>query len=702
MPSPLNSRLRMMSTTALAGGVALALVACDGGPAGSSADEAATDVAAEMSGAASPALGTFGIATGDMDTNTDPGDDFFGFVNGGWLEEFEIPAERSSYSRFTVLAEQAEEQIRTIIEDAAAADAPEGSLEQKIGNTFAAFMDTEAIEERGLAPIQPELDRFDALESHEDVAMAFIDPALGVETPFAAYVSIDAKAPDQYTVYMTQSGLGLPNRDYYFDEKFADKAQAYKAFLADMLRFAGEDDPDKAAEAVYAFEEKLAEAHWAPAKRRNRDLTYNPTTIGALEDEMPGMPWMKMAAALDLDEDQKVVVREPDALEAAADIFADTELSTLKAYLKAHAITSYAAVLPKQVDDRVFAFYGQTLRGQPEQRERWKRGVGAVSNSLGEAVGQIYVERHFPPESKAQMEELVANLREAFAERLKTLDWMSEETKQEALAKLDAFTPKIGYPDEWTDYSALEVSADDPVQNIREGRIFEFEDNWSKLGGPIDENEWGMTPQTVNAYYSPTRNEIVFPAAILQPPFFDPNADPAVNYGGIGAVIGHEIGHGFDDQGRKSDGTGALRDWWQPEDAERFHVKTENLGAQYATYEPVPGFFINPELTMGENIGDLGGLSMAYSAYKLSLGGEEAPVIDGFTGDQRFFMAWAQVWKAKYREEALKRQVATDPHSNAKYRVNGVVRNMDAWYDAFGVTEGDELYLPPEERVSIW
>ncbi|NRA29142.1 MAG: M13 family metallopeptidase [Parvularculaceae bacterium] len=686
---------RLLAGTALVS--CLALAAC--GQQGGETPSADTEVTAATG--AAPELGTFGIEIGDMDTDVRPGDDFNAYVNGGWLGRFEIPAERSSYTRFTALAERSEKRIRTIIEESAAAESKDGSLEQKIGDTFAAFMDTDAIEKAGLAPVAEELAMYDELQSHDEAALTVLSPMSGASFPLGIYVSIDAKQPDTHTVYMTQSGLGMPNRSYYLDEKFAEKAEAYKAFMAQMFGFMDIADPKGLAEDVYAFETKIAEVHWTPAERRDRDKTYNPTTIGALNDEKPGLPWDQMAAYYGLDADQKVVVREPSATTEAARIFAETDLEVIKAYLKFHALDSYSNVLPKEIDEASFGFYGKALRGQPEQRARWQRGVSAVNGSLGEAVGQVYVARHFPSASKDQMEDLVANLREAFAGRLEQLEWMSDETKTEAKKKLDAFFPKIGYPDEWTDYSALEVT-DNPVENIRAARKFGSDENWAKLGQPIDRGEWGMTPQTVNAYYSSTRNEIVFPAAILQAPFFDPNADPAVNYGGIGAVIGHEIGHGFDDQGRKSDGSGALRDWWQAEDAERFKAKTDALGAQYATYSPTPGFYIDPQLTMGENIGDLGGLSMAYSAYRLSLGGKEAPIIDGFTGDQRFFMAWAQVWKSLYRTAALEQQVASDPHSNAKFRINGVVRNMDPWYTAFNVEADDELFLPPEERVSIW
>ena len=690
---------RHLASTALGSLAALALAACGsegGGPAESPVERA------ESAETKAPELGSFGIELEDMKPEVAPGDDFFAYVNGAWLDTFEIPEERSSFSSFTRLAERAEENIRTIIEEAASGDTEPGSLEQKIGDTFKSFMDTEAIEAAGLDPIQDELDGYRSIETMEDLAAVLTDPSLAAGGPVSAGVSIDAKFPDRYTVYMSQSGLGLPTRDYYLEEKFADKAVAYEAFLAQMLTFAGEENAEERAAAVYAMEKRIAEVHWDRAKSRNRDLTYNPYTLETLEAEMPGLPWRLIVQGLGVSEDQEFIVRQPDAIQGIAAIFAETPMAVIQDHLIAHAISSYSSVLPNEIDDADFAFYGTELRGTPAQRERWKRGVSVVNGALGEAVGQVYVDKHFPIDSKTKMDALVKNLRVAFAERLEGLDWMTEATKEEAYAKLDAFTPKIGYPDVWTDYSKLEVIAGDPVGNMRRVRVFRFEDNFGKLGQPIDKTEWFMTPQTVNAYYNPTANEIVFPAAILQAPFFDPNADPAVNYGGIGAVIGHEIGHGFDDQGRKSDGTGALRDWWQPEDAEAFEAKAAKLGAQYAAYEPIAGSFINPALTMGENIGDLGGLTMAYAAYRLSLGGEEAPVIDGYTGDQRFFMAWAQVWKVLYRDDALRNRIATDSHSPGEYRTNGVVRNMDAWYTAFEVTEENELYLPPEERVSIW
>ncbi len=681
----------------LCGAAALALTAC-----GENFGKSATDskAAAQQSGA--PELGDWGVTVADIDPEVDPGDDFFGYVNGKWLDTFEIPEEYSSYGSFTVLFERSEERVKKIIEEAASGDAPKGDIKQKIGDYYASYLDVDAINAKGLEPISADLDRIANLESHEDVAAIMGDPELGVRSFIGAWVDVDSKQPNRYIVYITQAGLGMPNRNYYLDPNFADKREQYQAFIETMLNLAGVEGAAEKAQGIYDLELRMAEVHWTPEKRRDRDLTYNLKTREELAAFAPDAPWNTLLDASGLEGQNEFVVREDDALQGLATIFAETPVETWKDYLTFHLLNGNASILPSEFDDADFAFYGTALRGTPKQRERWKRGVGVVNGALGMAVGQVYVERYFPESSKTQMEELVANLRKALDERLDTLPWMGEETKAAAHQKLEMFTPKIGYPDKWEDYTDFEVVAGDAYGNRKRANAFAWFDDVKKLGGPIDKTEWGMTPQRVNAYYSPNRNEIVFPAAILQAPFFDPNADPAVNYGGIGAVIGHEIGHGFDDQGRKSDGNGMLRDWWTEEDAANFQVLADKLGAQYATYEPVPGFFVNPGLTMGENIGDVGGLAMAYHAYKLSLNGKEAPVLDGFTGDQRFFMAWAQVWKRLNREEALKNQVATDPHSPAQYRTNGVVRNMDAWYEAFEVTEDDDLYLPPEERVQIW
>ncbi len=693
-----------MKKLLLCGVAAFALAACGQENSGQSADgaperSAATEQAADQG---EPELGDWGIELEDIDPEVDPGDDFFRYVNGKWLDTFVIPEEFASYGSFTVLFERSEERVKGIIEDAARSDAKAGSLEQKIGDYYAAFLDTDAIDEKGFDVVAADFAKIDAAQSHEDIARLFGDARIAGATPVGAFVGVDSKQTDQYAVYLTQAGLGMPNRNYYVDDKFADKRPKYVAYIEEALSLAGVENAAAKAQAIFDVETQMAQVHWEPAKRRNRDLTYNKKTRDELKAFAPEMPWDAAFEGAGLGDVESFVVREDDAIQNLAKIFADTPVETWKAYLKFHLLNTNSAVLPSALDEANFAFFGTELRGTPKQRERWKRGVAAVNGAMGEAVGKIYVEKYFPPSSKEQMQDLVANLSAALEQRIGTLDWMGEDTKAQALEKLSKFTPKIGYPDKWRDYSDLKVAEGEAYENTLAANEFQWDWSISRLGGPVDKTEWGMNPQRVNAYYSPPRNEIVFPAAILQAPFFDPNADPAVNYGGIGAVIGHEIGHGFDDQGRKSDGDGVLRDWWTEEDAANFQVLADKLGAQYETYEPVEGFFVDPELTMGENIGDVGGLNMAYHAYKLSLNGEEAPVIDGYTGDQRFFMAWAQVWKRLNREEALKNQVATDPHSPAQYRVNGVVRNMDAWYDAFNVTEEDELYLPPEERVQIW
>ncbi len=690
-----------MKQLLLCSAAALALAACGENTSRGDVKTPAAETTAETT-ASTPELGAWGVETDYIDASVEAGDDFYRHVSGEWLDTFEIPEEFSSYGSFTVLFERSEERVRKIIEDAARGDNAAGSVEQKIGDFYASFTDVDAINAAGLDPIADDVAFINGLTTHDDVARAMMRADLDLTSFIGGWVDVDSKQTDRYIFYITQSGLGMPNRDYYLDEKFADKRPKYKAYIEKMLSLAGNEDAATKAQAIFDLETRMAEVHWEPAKRRNRDLTYNLKTAEELAAFAPGAPWALMLEEAGLGEQTEFVIREDDAIKKLAAIFSETPVETWRAYLRYHHLRNNAAVLPAEFDDATFAFFSTELRGTPKQRERWKRGVAAVNGALGEAVGQVYVERHFPASSKAQMEDLVANLRRALDERLDMLPWMGEATKDQAHRKLEKFTPKIGYPEKWKDYSDFEVARGSAYGNTKSANVFEWEDQISKLGGPIDKTEWFMNPQTVNAYYSPNRNEIVFPAAILQAPFFDPAADPAVNYGGIGAVIGHEIGHGFDDQGRKSDGDGMLRDWWTEEDAANFQVLADKLGAQYARYEPIEGFPVNPELTMGENIGDVGGLAMAYHAYKLSLNGEEAPVIDGYTGDQRFFMAWAQVWKRIVREEQLKNQIATDPHSPAQYRVNGVVRNMDAWYDAFNITEEHALYLPPEERVQIW
>ena len=685
---------KMIAPSLLALGLAAGLTAC-------SPKETVQSVAMEH---IKPELGEFGIATDLMDTSVKPGDNFFMYVNGGWMKTTEIPADKSNYGSFTALHDRSVKQVKAIIEDASKTKSKKGSAEQKIGDLYAAFMDMEAIEAAGMKPIKADLDKINALKDHRAVAAIMGDPEMSLPGIIGGWVSVDAKDTENYIFYITQSGLGMPNRGYYLDEdeKSVGLRDDYMTFLTNMLTASGAENASARAKAVMAYETKIANAHWTPTKRRNRDLTYNKMTMVELGDFAPGFDWQAMADAGGIGDQKAFVVRETDAIQGTAKAFADTPLSVIKDYLTVHYISNNAAYLPNAVDADNFAFYGKAIRGTEEQRARWKRGVGQVSNTLGEMVGQVYVKRHFKPAAKAQMDTLVTNLRGAFKEGIDDLEWMGADTKVEAQDKLAKFYPKIGYPKNWIDYSELKIDRNDLIGTVKSANAWAWNDMISDLGGPIDREKFGMTPQTVNAYYNPNLNEIVFPAAILQAPFFDPGADAAVNYGGIGAVIGHEMGHGFDDQGAKSDGNGEQRDWWTDADKAAFKTKTTALVAQYNEFEPLEGLHVNGELTLGENIGDLTGITMAYAAYKKSLNGKEAPIIDGFTGDQRFFLSYGQIWQRKFREEALRNRVKTDPHSPGEYRANGIVRNFDAWYVAFNVGPDDALYLPPEERVKIW
>jgi predicted metalloendopeptidase len=678
----------------------LGFAACNNGT--QSATDAATDVAT-VAEAASAKLGTFGIALEHMDTSVAAGDNFFEYVNGTWLKNTEIPSDRSRYGSFSILRDQAEERTRLIIENAASKANPSAD-EKRIGDFYNAYLDTDTIEAKGLAPIQADLDKIRAASSHKDILMLMADVSLGLDAPVSPYVYIDAKKNDEYTVYLTQSGLGLPNRNYYFDEgeKSDTIRAAYVDFIEIMLSEAGVDNAAERAKKVMEFETNLAEGHWERVKQRNRDLTYNKMSRAELNELAPGLMFDDMMNILGLGAQPEVIVREKSAVENAAKVFAATDVDVLKDYLTASLLSNNSGYLPAKIDEASFDFFSRTLRGQDEPRPRWKRGVSQVNSRLGEVVGKVYVKEYFPPASKAQMQELVENLRGAFKEGIDNLEWMGEETKAQAQYKLAKFNPKIGYPDKWETYEGLNVDKDDLIGTVKSARAWSWNDSISQLGGPIDRDEWGMTPQTVNAYYNPILNEIVFPAAILDAPFFDPNADPAVNYGGIGAVIGHEMGHGFDDQGRKSDGDGVQRDWWTEEDAKGFESRAAALADQYSQFEPLPGEFLNGKLGLGENIGDLTGVTMAYNAYKRSLGGKEAPVIDGFTGDQRFFMAWAQVWAIKWKDAALSAQIKNGPHSPGEFRANGIVRNFGPWYDAFGVTPEHDMYIAPKDRVKIW
>ena len=648
--------------------------------------------------------GTWGFDLEGRDLSVSPGDSFFRHANGTYLDNLVIPADRTRYGSFDLLRELSDNRLRALIDELnAVGDLAPGSDEAKIRDLYRSFMDTARADQLDAEPLAPMLADIRAVADHAQMA-AYMGRtrALPGGSYWGAAIFDDAKNPEAYAVYLFQGGTGLPDRDYYLTDQYAPQKEAYRAYVAEMLGMIGWDDPAAAADAIVAMESQLAQAHWTRIESRDDDKTYNPMSVAELEAAAPGFDWRAYFTESGLGEVDRFIVYQNTAFPTMARVFAETPIEVLRAWQAFHTIDQAAPYLSQRFVDAQWRFRSHTLSGQPEQRSREKRGVSFAEGLMGEALGRLYVDRWFPAENKAAMEDLVADLRTALAIRIQQLDWMTPETQQRALEKLEKFTVKIGYPDRWRDYSGLEVRADDLFGNMVRASQFEWAYDLNRLNGPVDDEEWGMTPQTVNAYYSSTKNEIVFPAAILQPPFFDMDADPAVNYGGIGGVIGHEIGHGFDDQGRKSDGDGVLRDWWSPEDAAAFVAQTEILGAQYDAYEPLPGYNVQGGLTMGENIGDLAGVTLALEAYRLSLDGAEAPVLDGTTGDQRVFYGWAQVWRGKYRDAAMQRMVATDPHSPPEFRVIGPLRNIDAWYDAFDVQPGDAYYLAPEDRVRLW
>ncbi len=635
-----------------------------------------------------------------------PQDDLFRHVSGKWLDTAAIPPDRAMDGAFHRLRDRSEADLKAIIEATAAKGT--GSAEaQKVGDMFRSFMDEGKVDELGLKPIAGDLDMVKNLADKPSFlkAMASLGRT-GVEGPFGIGVNTDDKKSDQYIVGLGQGGLGLPDESYYRLDKFKPIREAYVKHLARMFELAGWADPKGSADRVMALETRLAKDHWDRVKTRDATLTYNKVDATALAALTPGLDWKSIwqAAGVPLDGVKEVLVAEPSYFTGLAKTVQEVPLGDWKDWLAWNILRAHAPALSKPFVDENFAFYGKTLSGAQELKPRWKRGVAAVEGSLGEAVGKLFVEEHFPPAAKARMNTLVANLTEAYRRNILALDWMSPETKAKALEKLAKFNPKIGYTDHWRDYSSLEIRRDDLVGNLKRAAEFEVDRNLNKLGKPVDKLEWFMTPQTVNAYYNPGMNEIVFPAAILRPPFFDMDADDAVNYGGIGAVIGHEIGHGFDDQGAKYNGDGNMIDWWTDADRKQFEARSAKLIKQYDAFEPaqLPGQHVNGALTIGENIGDLGGLTIAYQAYKIALGDKPAPVLDGLTGAQRFFTGWAQVWRGKARDAELTRRLATDPHSPAEFRCNGVIRNIPEFYDAFGVKEGDKLFLAPGERVKIW
>lgn len=660
-------------------------------------------LAAASAGAdpAKPTIGAWGFDLSGMDTSVQPGDDFFHYVGGGWMKTAQIPADKTSYGSFVMLRDKAEADVQETIEANAKEQHEAGSAGQKVADFYKAFLDTDTIEKKGLEPAKADLGWIAEAESLDEIAEIMATPGMP-GGPLGMGPGIDSKDPNKYIIDISQSGLGLPEREYYLkdDKQFKDIRDAYVAYAAKMLTMAGYADPQKNAEAILALETAIAKESWEIARRRDPVAMYNPKTKEELIAFAPEYPWAVSAEAMSIPNFDRYNVNESDAIQKLAKLFAATPVDTWKAYLTFHYLDSYAAYLPKAYDETAFAF-NSLLSGQKEQRPRWKRGISALAGSLGEAVGELYVARHFSSEAKGQMLQLVENLRAAYRKRIENLDWMGDATKKEALEKLAAFRVKIGYPDKWRDYSAFEVKPDDALGNARRSAVYEWNRNAARLDKPTDKDEWYMPPQTVNAYYNPVFNEIVFPAAILQAPFFDMAADPAVNYGAIGAVIGHEMGHGFDDQGSQFDANGNLRNWWTDEDRARFTERTKALGAQYDAFEPLPGIHVNGALTMGENIGDLGGIQVAHEAYEISLNGQTPEVKDGFTGEQRFFLGFGQVWRSIYRDEAIRNQVMSDPHSPPQYRVNGVVPNVDDWYAAFNIT-GGKLFIPPEKRVHIW
>jgi putative endopeptidase len=648
-----------------------------------------------------------GIQHENFDLTVSPCEDFFRYVNGAWLQKFEIPADRASYGSFTILREQSEAQIKAIIEELSAQSALLGSNAQKIGDLFKSFMDVAGIESQGIAPIAGDIAKALSVESASDFlrTMGALE-ARGLGGLFYIGVEVDAHDSTRYVMYMSQGGISLPDEAYYRDDQYAEIRSAFLDHVTKLLALAGVPDSSEHARRVLELETKIAANHFDQVKDRDMSQVLNAFTFGKLKELTPGFDWELWmdAARVPLQVMENLIVQQPSHFQGIATLLSEFDVASWRSWLTWHLVSGSAAYLPDAFVQENFNFYGRTLSGTPELRERWKRGVSLVEGALGEAIGQEYVARHFPAEAKARMNQLVANLIEAYRVDIKKLTWMSEGTKVKALEKLEKFTPKIGYPDKWRDYSKLSITPDDLIANLEAMTIFAQEYNFSKIGKPIDRTEWGMTPQTVNAYYHPLYNEIVFPAAILQPPFFSVDADDAVNYGAIGAVIGHEIGHGFDDQGSKFDGNGNFDNWWDESSRERFDALTKKLIDQYEALHPTdaPDVHVNGALTIGENIGDLGGACIAYEAYQISLNGSPAPVIDGLTGAQRFFIGYAQIWNSKMRVEEIKRLIATDPHSPAEFRANQILKNLPEFYEAFGVTEGDALWLPEAERVRIW
>lgn len=656
-------------------------------------------------------LGKWGVDLTSLDKAVKPGDNFFEYVNGGWLKTAQIPADRASAGSFQDLQILSEQRLRTIVQDLSK-KSQKGMTgeEHKLRDLYDSFVDTDAIEAKGLDPVRKDLDYLAGLQTHEQVASAMGSVRLSTQSIYGIGMGIDDKNPNNYSVNLQQSGLGMPERDFYLSTQadMVKTREAYRKFLADMFALAGMNDAQARADRVLALETEIARVSWTRVERRDVDKTYNPMPASQLKTLAPEFPWDSFLAETTIPlktpegHERYVIVAENTAFGPLAKIFTATPVSTWRDYLTVHYLRGFAPYLPKRFDDLVFSFYGTQLTGRTAQQERSIRGTRLLDTTMGEALGKLYVARYFPPDSKAKMDVLVTNLVKAFDQTLRTLDWMGPETRAKALEKNSNFTPKIGYPSKWRDYTALEIRKGDLIGNVQRAAVYEWNRDVARINQPVDRLEWGMTPSTINAYYNASLNEIVFPAGILQPPFFDPNADDAVNYGAIGAVIGHEISHGFDDQGSKYDAKGVFHEWWTKEDRARFEARTAALVKQYDAYEPLPGLHVIGKQTLGENIADNAGLAIALKAYHISLNGKPAPVIDGLTGDQRLYLAFGQVWRTKMRDNAIRTQTVSGVHTVAQFRVVGPTRNQDEWYKAFNVQPGEKYYLPPAERVRLW
>lgn len=660
--------------------------------------------------------GSWGFDSSGADTSLKPGDDFFRYANGTWLTKTQIPPDKPAYSMRIIMTDFTEQRLREMLE-AGGAKLPENpsTLEEKAGAFYRSFMDETRVEQLGAKAIEPELNDLKNAKTRDDFAALMGRTTTDFEfSLFNVAIDVDLKDPNKYAFYVTQAGLGLPDRDYYLKPDFAPQKSAYQNYVTTILKLLSWPDAEKSAKDVVEFETRIADASWTKAQQRDLNAIYNPMSIQELKKLAAGFAWEKFLAETKMAKLTQVIVAEKSAFPKLVDAYTKAPMETIRAWQAFHLADNAAPYLSKPFTDAYFELHAKTLSGQKEQQARWKRAITTVSGgdfgvgdrfgtfgTMGFGVGQLYTAKYFPPEAKAKIQDLVTNLKTAYRARIEKLDWMGPETKKEALKKLDTYTIKVGYPDHLRDYSKLVVRSDDLVGNVKRCAALDWDFYTGRFSGPVDRSDWGMTPQTNDAYNGSLR-DIVFPAGILQPPVFDPDADPAINYGAAGGVIGHELTHGFDDQGRKIDASGALRDWWTKQDAETFKKRADMLGAQFSKYEPIPGVHVNGELTMGENIADLGGLTLALDAYRASLKGQPAPVLDGYTGDQRVLLGWAQAWRGKVSDDYVRKQVVSDPHSPRQFRVIGPARNIDAWYDAFKVQPGDKMFVVPEQRARIW